>query len=396
MATSTDADRRRAGTVEIAHAWADGDGRKPLDSLLDEYRDRSAGSTLTDTFYDDLSLSVKSRILAEDPPSIWVEWPGESLRPYADVDALRDLTDVWTDTDMESGYLDGPRELSRIEGSYRAIPINIHRINNLFYRTAAVDRLGIDPASVSDPREFLEVLEICDEAGELGMAQPMKNPWTVLQLFSMILTGQFGVDVYRSITDGNPHEHRGAIETSIELLDAYADLASDDATFVGMVGANRRFLDGESVFFHQGDWVGGEYADVEDFDYREDWDHVPFPGTDGVYAMGMDAFVAASTIDESDWEATREFLEFAGSPTGLRTFNRIKGAIPPRGDVSLDAYPPFLQDQYQDFQASREQVGSDALETHPERFIEAKAAIASFVTHRDVSKAVGEFVEAYE
>lgn len=379
--------------VEIAHAWADGDGKRPLESLLAEFESQHRGVTVTDQYYPDLSLTVKSRILSENPPSTWVEWPGKSLEPYMEAGVLGDISELWTETDMETAYLEGPRNLARVDGEYVAVPINIHRLNSLFYNVELVEEYGLDPGQIDDPRAFLSVLEDIDEESIVGLQQPMKNPWTVLQLFSMLLIGQFGPEAYRQITAGNGPAYENEIRETVALLDDYADLASEDATFVGMVEANEQFIDGESIFFTQGDWVAGTYRDVDGFDYGSDWDHVPFPGTEGVYAMGMDAIVAS--FDQQDNEDTRTFLEFVGSPTALQAYNQEKGAIPPRRDVPIDSYPPFLQDQYRDFKQSREQVGSDALETHPERFVDAKAVLARFVADRDIESTTQDFLEAY-
>ncbi|MFB6202135.1 MAG: ABC transporter substrate-binding protein [Halorhabdus sp.] len=393
MSSAESVHGRHGDGVEIAHAWAEGDGKRPLESLLAEFQSRHPDVTVTDQYYADLSLTVKSRILSEDPPSTWVEWPGESLEPYVEANVLADISHLWTDTDMERAYLDGPRDLARVDGEYVAVPINIHRLNSLFYHVDLVETHGLDPASIGDPREFLDVLESVDDE-IIGLHQPMKNPWTVLQLFSMIVLGQFGAQTYRDITGGQGSAHESEIRQAVELLSAYADLAADDAAFAGMVEANERFIDRESIFFTQGDWVAGTYRGIEDFAYRTDWDHVPFPGTEGIYAMGMDSIVAAA--DHEGDPDTETFLEFVGSPAALQAYNEEKGAIPPRKDVSIDTYPPFLQDQYEDFKRSREQVGSDALETHPDRFVEAKAAMARFAADRDVEATTRDLVEAYQ
>ncbi|WP_008523961.1 ABC transporter substrate-binding protein [Halorhabdus tiamatea] len=379
--------------VEIAHAWAEGDGKRPLESLLEGFESRHPDVTVTDQYYPDLSLTVKSRILSENPPSTWVEWPGESLTPYMEASVLADISELWTETDMSEAYLEGPQNLARIDGEYVAVPINIHRLNSLFYNTELVEEHGLDPGRIESPRAFLDVLEEIDTDSVIGLQQPMKNPWTVLQLFSMLLIGQFGPETYRNVTGGDGPAYENEIRETVTLLDRYADLASEDATFLGMVEANEQFIDGESIFFTQGDWVAGTYRDIEGFDYGSEWDHVPFPGTDGVYAMGMDAIVASA--DQQGEKDTRTFLEFVGSPTALQAYNKEKGAIPPRRDVAIDGYPPFLQDQYRDFKQSGEQVGSDALETHPERFVDAKAALARFVAERDVESTTQDFLEAY-
>jgi len=385
----------RGGEVELAHFWAEGDGGEMIATVLDAFRSRHPEIGVTDRMYDNHGMAIKSRMLRQDPPDLFVEWPGDNLGPYREADAIRDLSDLWTANDWERSFIDGPREWAREDGAFVGVPVDIHRMNNVFYRVDRAEELGVDPGRVDDPREFLELLRQVDDAtdGAVAMEQPMKNPSTVLQLFSMVVVGQFGADTFDAITDGRAEAHRAEIREAVELVDAYAELASDDATFLDMVQANRRFLDGESVFFHQGDWMAGMYEEAADFEYGREWDRVNFPGTDGVYMLGMDMIVAAA--DAAFGADERAFLEFVAAPDTLETLNRIKGSIPPRSDVSLDAYPPMLREQFEDFQRARSFPAGHALEVPPEVFIDAKIAMSEFIADRDVAATVDALVDAY-
>jgi glucose/mannose transport system substrate-binding protein len=139
--------------------------------------------------------------------------------------------------------------------------------------------------------------------------------------------------------------------------------------------------------------MAGAYADVEDYEYRSDWGRANFPGTDGVYVMGVDSIVASADGDFGP--AERAFLEFVGSPEALETLNRIKGSIPPRRDISLDEYPRFLQEQFDDFERARHFPAGHALQITPEAFVEVKSAFSDFVADRDVEKATRALVEGY-
>ncbi|MFW6017302.1 MAG: ABC transporter substrate-binding protein [Halapricum sp.] len=374
-----------------------GDGEAAMDALLEGFESRHPEVSLGDVTDENLSLVVKSRILKEEPPDAWIEWPGKNLTPYVEAGVLADVSSVWTETDMQRQYLDGPRKAAVFDETYHAVPLNIHRINNLFYNVDLAVEAGVDPSRVSSPREFVEVLQQVEaETGRVGMLLPMKNPWTVLQLWETVLLGEHGHGVYQSVTDGEAGQHRRAIEDALDIVSAYAELATDDALYVSLTDANERFIDGESVFFHQGDWAAGAYTEADGFRYGSDWEHVPFPGTAGRYAMNMDAVIASETSDND--EAVEAFLRYAGSADGQRRFNQKKGSIPPRTDVSMGQFTDFLQRQHEDFESSRSQPLSitHGLGVRPEQLIELKTAISSFVADRDVGAAASELVAAFD
>jgi glucose/mannose transport system substrate-binding protein len=385
--------RAGRGQVEIAHFWQEGDGLGMLEDVIDRFEREHGGISVTEQSYTNHGLSIKSRILKEDPPSVFVEWPGSNLVPYDEAGALMDLTDLWEDNGLDRAFMEGPDDLVHLDGRPVGIPVDIHRMNNLFYHVELVEDLGVDPSSIDSAREFLEVLEQCQGDDVLGMQQPMKQPSDVLMLFSEVVLGEFGAEVFAGITKEDPSRYRSEIRESLEIIDDIAALASDDAHFLGMVGANRRFLDEESVFFYQGDWVAAEYGEMDDFDYGEDWEHVPFPGTDEVYRIGIDSMVASANAP--DPESVRTFLEFVSTPTVLEELNRTKGSIPPRRDVSMDRFPQFLRDQFQDFERSNYQPAGHAFQVSPNAFVEAKAAISDFVLSRDVEQTTRELIEAY-
>lgn len=387
----------RAGGVELVHRLVGGDGGAAIDAFLDGFDRRYPDTDLSDVTNENLSLEVKSRILKEEPPDAWIEWPGRNLQPYVDSHTIGDVTDVWESGDMEANYLDGPREAARFDGAYRAVPLNIHRINNLFYNVDRVAAVGIDPSAIDSPRAFAEVLRDIDaETPHVGMVFPMKNPWTVLQMWETVLLGEHGHDTYRAVTDESAAPHRREVVDSLDIVKLYGEVATDDKLYMSLTDANERFVDGESVFFHQGDWAAGAYSEAPSFDYREDWDHVPFPGTDGLYAMNMDAVVASETTANPD--AVSSLLSYAGSADGQERFNRKKGSIPPRTDADTSGFTPFLQEQQSDFERSASQPLSitHGLGARPDQLIELKTAMSEFVATWDVEATADTVVEIFE
>jgi len=393
--STTQTSRRATDGVELVHFWEEGDGRAMLDAVLEEFGSRHPGVTVTDQPYQmgEHGMMIKSRMLRQDSPELFVEWPGQNLEPYYDAGAVHPITDLWEDNGWPDVFVDGAIDRVRMDGDLVGVPVDIHRMNNLWYHVDLVEQYGVDLAGIDDPREFLEVLEQCHDLPVVGMEQPMKNPDDVLQVWSAITIGQFGSDVFETITRGHPGRHESELRQALELMDDYTEYAREGVYFDDMVGANDRFLDEQSVFFYQGDWMAGVYGEEDDFEYGRDWGRVNFPGTDGVYQLGMDTIVPSAWTEFTD--DTRSLLEFVGSTEALELLNRMKGSIPPRRDVSLDGYPQVLQEQHRDFRAADHFPGGHALQVKPEVFVEARSAISTYLSTGDVDRTAAELADAY-
>ncbi|WP_424000230.1 ABC transporter substrate-binding protein [Haloarcula salina] len=367
--------------VELLHQFS-GPDQIAVDALVDGF-ERERGVSVTEATTPKVSLEVKRRLLRERPPDLWMDWPGNTLRPYQRAGVISDVTELWEASDMHEKYHEGAKTASRLDGRYYAVPINIHRLNNLFYNVDVLDRAGIRPEEIDTPRELLDALETVENAtGAVGVLFPFKNQWTsyVLQLWEQVLLGQSGVDTHRSICRSDPEAHRNAIRDAIGIVRDIADYAPDDAVYLSWEEAERRFVDGESAFFPQGDWSASVFHDAPDFAFGTDWDHVPFPGTDGQYVLNMDAIVPAA--DAANPAAARAFLEYAGSIDGQRRFNREKGSIPPRTDVPVDQFPPFLRSQMAAFTADETepvQSISHGQAIGPATLVELQGAFSTFL-----------------
>jgi glucose/mannose transport system substrate-binding protein len=348
-----------SNTLEIVHWWTAGGEKQALQALVDGYTNKypdvqvqnnpapgGAGSAL-DTV-------IKNRVLNQNPPSTFQIWPGQSLAPYIQGNVLNNVGDsVWTQQ-VENAYLESVRNAAKPAGDYVAVPLNIHRLNNLFYNMDVVRQAGVDPQSITDPAALNDALNtVSSETNATPLAHSTQEAWTTLQLWETVFIGLHGSNAFLDLTSGNVGQHQGQIRQSLQQVKQYRTHFNEDAGSISWDQANSKVINGEAAFVQQGDWAAGQYEAAGNFGFQQQWDYVPFPGTNGVYSMVMDSFVYPKSNPSPD--ATEKFLTYCATVDAQRRFNPVKGSIPPRTDVPTDPFGPFLQAQIQDFKNSNSQ-----------------------------------------
>lgn len=298
---------------------------------------------------------------------------------------------------MRENYREGVQELARGgTENFVAVPINIHRLNNLFYNVSVVEDAGVDPDSIDDPNQLVDVLDtIAQETDAVPMANQTQAPWSTLQLWEDVFVGTNGVGNYRDVLAGNVSDYESEVRTSLERVATYADYFNEDSGSISWDQANAKVVNGDAAFIHQGDWAAGQYRTAENFDFDEEWGMTPFPGTSGVYHVVTDSFVFPTNNPSPG--ATSNFLNYCGSVDAQERFNPIKGSIPPRTDVPDDAFGPFLQSQIEDFRNSNSQPPTIAHGTgvSPEVKSNIEEAFAGFLENYDVDRAYNGLVNAF-
>lgn len=385
---------------EIIHWWTAGGEQEALNALLEGYKEEYGYSD------DDINnnpapggagsafdATLKSRIQGDDPPSTFQIWPGESLTPYAGADILKDLgDDVWTD-DLRDNYLDGVQDLAQWDGTYVSVPINIHRLNNLFYNVSVVEDAGVDPSGLGSQDDLVDAMEtVQSETDAVGMAHQTQHPWSTVQLWETVFVAEQGADAFDDLLAGNASAHEDGIRSALQYVSDFRDYYPEDAGSISWDQGNSKVINGEAAFIHQGDWAAGQYKATEDFAYGDDWDYVPYPGTGGVYALVMDSFVYPK--DNPSPKKTTDFLSYCGTPDAQIRFNTAKGAIPPRTDVDESEFGPFLTQQIEHFGDSEAQPPTIAHGTglDPNKKSDVEEAIAGFIEDWNVDETTSAIV----
>ncbi|WP_369684414.1 ABC transporter substrate-binding protein [Haloarchaeobius sp. HME9146] len=383
--------------IELLHAWSSGDGSDAIAALLEGFQEEHpdvefAEEPVNGAARKNLGTVIQNRMQSNNPPSTWQAWPGKNLEKFAG--AYGDLEgDVWDD-DMKSNYLPGPKKQAQLDGTYVTVPLNIHRINNLFYNTAVVEEAGVDPSSIETPDDLTAAMQkVADNTDATPMAQQTSSNWSTVQLWATVLLGQAGQSGYNAFVNGNGKEAQ--VKKALQTVKDYSEFYFDDSASISWTEGNSRFMKDQAAFIHQGDWAAGAYSGNDDFNYGEDWDHVPFPGTDGYYALNMDSFPFPSNNPSP--EATKTFLSYCGSTDAQIRFNQKKGSIPPRKDADPSKLNTFQQDQFDDFTSSEAQPPSiqHGLALSPAIRTNVLDAFSGFIESYDVDKTTRQLLGSF-
>ncbi|WP_411798972.1 ABC transporter substrate-binding protein [Halonotius sp. F2-221B] len=383
--------------LELLHAWSSGDGNAAIEALIEGFQEEHPDIEFAEEPVDGAARSnldqvVLNKLQANDPPSTFQTWPGKTLEKFEG--AFADIEgDVW-DEDLKENYLAGPQEQAQLNGTYVTVPLNIHRINNLFYNTAVLDEAGVDPASLSSASDVVDACAtVAENTDAVPFAQQTSGAWSTVQLWETILLGQAGIDGYEAFIsgDGDVDQVESALQSVVDLSEYYPS----DSSSISFTEANTMVMEGDAAFIHQGDWAAGAYSNADDFNYGDDWGQVTYPGTSGSYLLNMDSFPYMANNPSP--EATRQFLSYCGSAEGQVLFNAEKGSIPPRSDADVSALNEFQQDQFEDFNAADNQPPSiqHGLAVSPGVATNIGSAFSGFLEDYDAAATAEALVNAF-
>ncbi|WP_266076345.1 ABC transporter substrate-binding protein [Haladaptatus caseinilyticus] len=397
-----DGSKNGGNKVEVQHWWTGGDGNAAITALFEGFEKKHditvKSNPVSGGAGQNLKNVIKKRVLNSDPPSTWQAWPGKNLHPYVEADKLEDIGEsVWSKNDMKNAYLKGPKEAAKPNGKFVTVPLNIHRLNNLFYNVEVVEKAGVDPSSISKPSDLVDAMKTVENnTNAVGMAHQTKSGWSTLQLWAQVLLGEHGEQTYAAFTDGKVKQNKQAVKQSLSLVKEYHKHFNGDAGSIDWQQANKKLINGKAAFIHQGDWAAGMYRAQDSFEFEKQWNMVPFPGTKGKYSLVMDSFPFPKNNPTK--EETKKFLQYVGSVDAQERFNPKKGSIPPRTDVPKDKFGPFLSRQMDQFKSSKSQPPSIAhgLATTPETLTKLDDAATSFNSSWNVDKTYNKFVSAFE
>ena len=401
-------DEAPSRSIQIMHWWNAGGEKEAIDAVLGAFEERNPSIRVL----DDASVgggSTEQRLALATlfhegllPDTFqanggwgllaWVLYDGsvESTK-LAQID---DLADDWRGSVPDSvlasvSYPPGP---PGAEMHQYAVPLNIHRLNTLFYNKDVFAQIGI----LNPEEELTELWQLFDAAARVRqLSQDIHKPITPIALgygekqdwsmsllfFENLLVGRQRGALYQELFDdpANFDPFSAEFVATLEDFRTLMSYANDDANELPWDKAMARVLKGEAAMTIMGDWAKG-YADAqEEEEHRLAYGFIPMPGTAQTFVFTTDTF-SLPIKDEKQMDTTRELLRFFGSADGQKIFNEKKGSISARTDVGI----PEGDNRQATFAAFSDmaitKIGATSLRA-PQTWVDAVSkAIATFAT----------------
>jgi glucose/mannose transport system substrate-binding protein len=271
------------------------------------------------------------------------------------------------------------------DGHQYAVPLNIHRLNTLFFnKQLFADNAIVEPTNLD---ELFSVAATFRARGITPIAVGAIEPWTLaLLLFENLVVAHGGGSYYRDFFVGRGDAFAPEIVASLEDLRTLLSYSNANATQLTWSGAVELVRTGGAAMTIMGDWAKGYFL-ANQGTPDESFGAIPMPGTAGTFVFTTDTFGLPKGVRNR--QGALDLLKVFGSREGQDTFNPIKGSIPARRDASTAAYDVMAQRTINDFrQAAADSttlVPATAILAPPE-FIDAiEKALARFAIDGNAS-----------
>jgi glucose/mannose transport system substrate-binding protein len=366
-------------TLEIYSWWTGSGESEALAALLEIYSDRHPRVAVSNAAARDpmnARTELANRLARGEPPDTFQAISGTDLLTYVHDDKMTAIGYLAERNGYRDVFPAVVLETLKADDEPYAVPLNIERDNNLYYNVALLEEHGIiPPDTLQGFYEMCATLRAADPPVE-PLAMPPEGWVLALVVFETLMPGLNGGSFYLKFFNGKAQLAEGSPDR-VELERLFTEFfrvaqcsnvdkgTATDQNYRGWDLHGDKLYDGEAATIVMGDWMKGYLEGGSNFegDLREQWTaNVDFGvvsgfGSGDYFTFNSAVFGLPSGAPHP--KAAEAFLEIAASKEGQAAFNPLKGSVPARTDVDLDAFDDMVRKASQDFQSAA--AGEDML-----------------------------------
>lgn len=230
---------------------------------------------------------------------------------------------------------------AKLGGHFRGIPVNANNQNYIWISKSAFAKAGI----TNFPRTIDELFAALDALKKAGLV-PLAHggqPWQDDALFSAILAGKGGAELYQKVyKDLNEDAVRSpefkAVAETYKKLHDYIDPASSGRSWNDTTAL---LINGKAGVQILGEWVRGEFTRAG-LTYGKDYESHVGPGNYAI--IGGDVFVAAPTTDPVLRKKQEVFARTILDKDVQIALANAKGSLPIRTDIDETKLDPAARE----------------------------------------------------
>jgi ABC-type glycerol-3-phosphate transport system substrate-binding protein len=364
-----------SGAVEFLTAWQDND-LKAVQAVEAGFEAAHPTVTVTVDRQDDVVKNMENRFTKGlGVPDVIHRPNDENMLKWMATDSIMDLGALY-ESEAWNDHMPAPLvQKQTLNGKTVAVPVNIQRLNSVFYNKKLFAANGLVPPTTIPEFKAL-VAKLKDDVGVTPMVIGNQWDWTFwMFVFTCLAPNVMGPDHYAKYFSGeaaSPDDAKltqmletalyfrcgptpekgcdGFFNADIDTMDHYPSVES----FIGGFQADQP----QVAMLPAGDWVKSWIKDAglkpgEDFDAFEC--PVMNAADERLFIASFDSIAAMKNAPNP--QAADLFLRYFGSVEGQVAFNAKKGSIPARTDVDLAQYPDAFDSlqlkTHKDFQTHR-------------------------------------------
>ncbi len=341
-----------ASQVEVLHWWTSGGELDALSELQNKVEE-------TDNTWLDFAIKggggnsaltvLRSRAVSGNPPTAALI-KGHNIQEWAKLGFLTSLDDIAKQEQWDAKLPAFIQPVMKYQGHYVAVPINIHRINWLWFNDTVFKKANI--AIPRDLTELITALPQLEVAGYLPIAHT-SEPWADAILFESISLSILGAEQYKqAFVDLNPQ-----VLASPAMIQAFSKLRTI-SLFIDANAKNRTWeqstkllIEDKAAIQIMGDWVAGKLLQ-EKQQLNTKIRCIAFPGTEGTFSYNVDsfAFFKLKSVSSEVKQAQNTLASIILTPELQRDFNAKKGSLPIIETADARNFNACTLQAYQDYQ----------------------------------------------
>lgn len=369
--------------------WTSPGESAALNALIDVFIEKYPNTVIMPTSvvggagYSMLGV-VKPLVTAGQAPDAFQMHSGYEGMPYFKAGLLNPVDDIWQSENLAAVIPSVVREMSQFDGHYYSVPVDIHRVNIVWYNKNLLDDNNINVVDLVSWDAFFAA---CDKLRSAGVKYPIQlgESWTATHVFEQLAASE-GIDFYQDLINGkiisadNPR-----LLNVLNNFNRYLSYTNPDRENLAWNDVVERVANGEGAFNIMGDWANQEFKLAGKI-YGIDYGSFPVPGTENFYGLCINTFQRPKNISHPT-NADR-WLKTIISKEGQDTLNPLKGSISVRTDADISKYDTYQQSAISDFWKAKHMFpsivhGSGA----PQSFkIKLEDIISEFVVNREARK----------
>ena len=381
------------GSIDVLSWWTSTSESSALNVLVDRYEKQNPGTSVDETAVvggggSQAHVVLATRIAHGDPPDVWQSLVGGNITAWHNAGAVGDVSSLFTD-EVKAQLPENVLSSVSVDGKQYAAPLSAHRANVLMYNRDVLKGAGIaEPGEGYTLDQFLADLDALKAKGTTPLCIGGADSISTAGLFEAVLLATVGKEGWERIEadrfDWSGQEAQNALSTFGRLMD-HTDATGTNNTWSEASG---RLAAGECGFYQMNDSAFAESTALNDdsgatagaapstgTDTDTPSSAAPstgtnvdtpssaapstgasadapstgaspvaatvFPGTEGMFLMVVDSFVASSSTDNRD--SANAFLTTALDPQVETDFCKVKGCVPVRNDADVSSLTPYQQ-----------------------------------------------------